>query len=146
MKRRVLLGGVLALAGCGLTAAQWQADVQTIEDALPSVLTALQGLGVAIPAAVTAGIATAEKDAAALLAAMPSLVPVSSVQTFVHDVQALAPLLALVPGVPGNIVAIVDAAISLLPAIAAAFGIAGAATVAPKYDPVSARLILKAAR
>jgi hypothetical protein len=144
----------IVLQGCGsltspTTVNAAATDANLIATGLASAIASIQALP-----SLTAGqqatlvqlqgyLATIQKDAAAI-AATPST---STAQEIVSVVQELAPLaLSFVPG-GSAVAAIVQAALSLAPALLADLGVAGEAmNAAPAtYAPDTARLILRGA-
>jgi hypothetical protein len=154
LSRRALLGtsGLSALAACTTsttspTVSQIASDVNLIATGMTSVVTALQDVP-NIPAATLKQLQSyvvALQQAASTVATSTATPATSAVQEIVTVVEDIAPIaLSFVPG-GGAIAAIVQAAISLLPVVTAAVGIAGAPVKAPVYTPDNARLVLRAA-
>jgi hypothetical protein len=153
MNRRTLLcttalTPALALPGCGAqTASQITADVNLIASGLTSAIADFRQIP-AIPTAALTQVdfylATIQADAAKVAAAA-SAPATTTLQEIAQVVQALASVvLPLVPA--GSVIeATIQAAVSLLPAILAAAGVAGAG-LPVKYGPARARAILAAFR
>jgi hypothetical protein len=137
----------LAATGCaGTTPSQLASDVQLIASGLASAAAALMQVP-GVPAATLTQLQgyldTIKADAAAV-ASGPSGAT-GTVQEIASTVQVVASIaLPLIPG-GSAIVAIVEAAVSLLPAILAAVGISGTTGAVAVYTPDQARLILRAA-
>ena len=86
----------------------------------------------------------ADAKTLAVSTAVPST---STVQEIISTVQTLAPIaLALIPGA-SPFVPVIDAALSLAPALLADIGVTAASpkAIAPKYDQATARLVLRGA-
>ena len=154
-RRRALFYGVAAapilmvLGRCAGTpsTSQLATDVGLIASGLAAAIAAVAAIP-GVPAATVTQLqgylATIQADAKAVAAATATAAT-GTVQEIVSAVQALAPIaLSFVPG-GSAVVAIVNAALSLLPSILAAIGVAGVSTVKAVYSPDSARLILRAA-
>ena len=154
-RRAALKYGALAtagafLAGCNLlngtptvsaTIAQAVADLQAIGTAIPTLESVLSGLSITVPANVNAAIQTIIMDAGKVATAVGA-----NQTSYVSAILAALPVLAtfVTPlGLPAAVMALIDAAVSLAPSIAAAFGITGAAPNAVlRYTPDQARKIL----
>jgi hypothetical protein len=138
----------VALAACTSgtpTASQLAADVNLIATGLTAALPQIQqipGLPAAALAEIEKYLAIIQADAVKVAAAVASPPP-GTVQEIAQVVQALAAVaLPLLPA--GSVAeAAIQAAISLLPVILAAIGVAGAGVPA-RYAPADARAILAA--
>ncbi len=151
MLRRELLSIVpliaaLNLTGCSGTATPTQlaTDVNLIASGLSSVVASisqLPGVSTTVVTQLQADLATIQADAAKVASTAQS----SVVQEIGQVVQAVAAI--VLPLIPGGsaLAATVQAAVSLLPTVLAAAGVAGAAVTTP-FTPEQARLILAAAR
>nr|WP_294511936.1 hypothetical protein [uncultured Rhodopila sp.] len=138
----------IALVGCqAQTASQIASDVKLIASGLTAAMADIKLLPGVPGAAVTQldfYLATIQAGAAKVASAT-SVSTASTVQEIAQVVQAIASVaLPLVPA--GSVIeAAIQAALSLLPAILAAVGVAGA-SVRTKYQPAQARAILAALR
>lgn len=153
MKRRSFLVAVplAAVAGCATgpsTPARVIADVQGIAGALaaelPAILSAV-GVGSAQATQITGYVSDIQAVAVAIGKATTAAAAAPLAQQAIADVQAVAPIILAAAGLPPGTVAAIEAALSLLPVIAAAVGLAGAEYGVPEYDADAARLILRAA-
>jgi hypothetical protein len=140
----------VALAACGAadtTATQLATDVSLIASGLSSAIIsigAIPGVPAAIVTQLHSYLTTITNDAAQV-AAFASGADTSTVQEIVSSVQTVADItLPLIPG-GSTIVPVINAAVSLLPAILAVVGITSATTTRPVYTADQARLILRAA-
>lgn len=150
MNRRALLATTLLapLAACASGApspSQVIVDVQSIAGGLSAVLPtilAAVGVGTATAAQISGYVADVQAAASALGKATASAAASPLAQQIIADVQAVAPIALAIVGLPPSTVAVIQAALSLLPAIAAALGLTSAPSTVPTFDPATARLLL----
>jgi hypothetical protein len=145
-RRHVFIAGGLLLAGCAAQTSQLAQDAQLIagglQAALPSIQT-IQGISASVIQSVQTDI-TEVSAYATDLANQAATTPTTIVQQIGSLVQEVGKL--VIPFLPAgsSLLAIVQAAISLLPALFAAVGLSGAPASTP-YQVNDARLILRAA-
>lgn len=155
ISRRPLLGLLTmgTLAACATpgatTPTQLATDVNLIASGLSAAIASVAAIPGVSAAAVTqlqGYLATIQADAKTVAAATVTT-PTSTVQEVAQAVQAVASVaLPLIPG-GSTVLALIQAAISLLPSILAAIGVSGAAPATPPvYSPAQARLILASAK
>ncbi len=151
MNRRMLLGATalvptLALIRCaGQSASRIAADVNLIASGLTAVVAQIGQIpGVPSAALTQVDFYLAKIEADAVKIARATSTPATStVQEVSQVVQALASVVLLLVPAGSVIEATIQAAVSLLPVILAAVGVAGAGVPA-KYPPARARAILAA--
>ena len=138
------------LGACSnLPLSQLASDANLIATGISSAVASIKlipGLPTAAVTQIEGYLATIQKDAAAIAAATTAPAT-GNVQEIAQAVQAIAsvvlPLGAAVPGL-APFVPLIEAAISLLPAILAAVGVSGGELTGQRYTPAEARLILSA--
>jgi hypothetical protein len=151
-----LSGAAIALAACSsttVTLSQLAADVQLVASGISSVVAAvaqIPGVPATTVTQLQGYLATIQIDAGKVASATPSAVAGTSIASIVEEiavaVQAVAEVaLPLIPG-GSAAVPILNAAVSLLPIILDAAGIAGATKAVGAYTPDQARLILSAVK
>jgi hypothetical protein len=153
----IVLASAVALAGCSSTPSTAPSQIATDANLIATGLSAavaqialVPGVNQTTLATIQADVTLVQKDAASIASAT-SAPSASTVAEIVQTVQAVAPVaLALVPG-GSALVPVIDAAVSLAPALIAdieavktASAEAPGGTVAP-YSAGEARLILKGA-
>ncbi len=149
LSRRALLGAaMLSLAGCaGASASQLATDVQLVADGLAAAIAdiaKIPGIASDTLTRLQGDLATIEGDAAKV-AADTADAGTGAVQEIAAGVRLIAGIVLPLSGLPGTVATVINAAVSLLPAILAAAGLVGASVTAPAYTPEQARLILRAA-
>lgn len=152
MYRRHLLAFVATLpilAGCGTTPTinSVANDVQVVSAGLkaiaPSILTAI-GTDKVVADKFQSYMDTITAGASSIVTAT-SATSTSIVQQVIAAVQAIAPLVLSLVGLPASIVTVIQAAVAMLPSIAAAVGLTLAMKATPTMTPAAARLILQGA-
>jgi hypothetical protein len=153
LPRRHFTGLILisAVAACSTppTPSQLATDTSLIASGLSAAIASIAAIPGVSPATVSqlqGYLATIEADATTVAAATVTT-PTNIVEEIAQTVQAVASVaLPLIPG-GTSLVALINAAVSLVPTILAAVGVSGAAPAGPlPYTPAQARLILAAAR
>jgi len=149
MRRRTILSAIALapVAACTTgtpTLAQLVTDAQSIAAALqaeaPIVLPLVADA--AVSAKISGYIADVQSVASKLSAALTATAASPLVQQIIGDVQAVAPIVLAIAGLPPGTVAAINAALALLPVLAAQVGLTSATLKAPVYAPAEARLIL----
>lgn len=153
MKRRTLVLAIpaLSLVGCATgttTPAQFVADAKSLASALSATLPVI--LPLVTDSATANKISTYVADAANITTTLSSsasaTTAVSVAQQIIGDVQAVAPIVLALANLSPQTAAVINAALSLLPALAAQVGLSSASPIAPAYTPDQARVILRNAQ
>lgn len=151
MKRRLFLtlAGIAPLAACAnrpTTISTAAGDAETLAAALQAIAPQLL-VFVADPATkatIQADIALAVQSAASVQAAT-SGAATPLVAQIIQAVQAIASVVLPIAGIPAATFEVLNAALNLLPTLAAAVGILAVSSAPRKESPAQARVTLKAA-
>jgi hypothetical protein len=160
--RRTVLRGFTALSAvslvlvaCGQTPEQLAqtavSDAELVASAFSKELPTIQAL-TGIPTATLTELENYVSEAASVGSAIISGISVaqagpiiSQIKTYIGEALAIATVPPVSTLLPPGVLAVLEAANSLLPGLLAAVGLLAAPPVPPAYDPDTARAILKGA-
>jgi hypothetical protein len=145
----------LVLAACGQTPEQLAqtavSDAELVASAFSKELPTIQAL-TDIPAATLTELENYVSEAASVGSAIVSGISVaqagpiiSQIKTYIGEALAIATAPPVSTLLPPGVLAVLEAANSLLPGLLAAVGLLAAPPVPPTYDPGTARAILEGA-